>query len=108
MPAAVPRQPTADNTASEALRLGRAEEVLGQLNDRERLSVAYPELTVRQLAPLLGVSPSQCHVIRSRAVEIIRIELVDDDDAESVALLVMELGRIGLDTGAGSAVVVAR
>jgi hypothetical protein len=114
-----PASPTlypADSTASEALRLRRAAEVLAQLNDRERLSVAYPELTVRHLAPVLGVSPSQCHVIRGRAAETIRIELVDDDDAEGIALLVMELARNmadrnmadRVDSDAGSAVVVAR
>jgi hypothetical protein len=100
-----------DGTANEALRLRRAGEVVARLNDRERLAVAYPEYTVRQLAPVLGVSPSQCHVIRGRAVEIIRIEVIDDDDAEGVALLVMELARsvAGLvDSGRGSAVVVAR
>ncbi len=105
------RASPSDTTASEALRVRRAGEVLAQLNDRELLSVAFPELTVRQLAPLLGVSPSQSHVIRGRAAEIIRLELVDDDDAENVALLVMELGRVvvtRVDSGVGSAVVVAR
>ena len=95
-----------DGTADEALRLRRAAEVVGVLNDRERLAIGYPEYTVRQLAPLLGVSPSQGHVIRSRAAEIIRLELIDDDDAEGVALLVMELSR-ALDSGVASAVVVA-
>lgn len=101
----------ADQVASEALRRGRADEVVAELNDRERLAVGYPELTVRQLAPLLGVSPSQAHVIRSRAVEIMRTELLDDDDAEGIALLVMELGRMWaetMDTDAGSDVLVAR
>lgn len=107
----------ADTTASEALRWERAGEVLAELNDRERLAVAYPELTIRQLAPVMGASPSQCHVIRSRAVEIIRIELVDDDDAEGIALLVMERGRDlarrlaadpSVDSAAGSAVVVGQ
>ena len=100
-----------DSTASEALRLRRAGEVLAELNDRERLTMAYPELTVRQLAPLLGASPSQCHVIRGRAAEIVRLELVDDDDAEAVALLVMDLARSLadlVDNDAGSAVGVAR
>ena len=112
---------SSDSTASEALRLRRAAEVLARLNEREGLSVAYPELTVRQLAPVLGVSPSQSHVIRGRAAEIIRIELVDDDDAEGVALLVMELARsvadrssagrnpaLGVDREPGSAVGIAR
>ncbi len=121
--------PRSDGTANDGLRLQRAAEVLGELGDRERLTVAYPELTVRQLAPVLGVGASQCHVIRSRAAEIIRLELVDDDDAENVALLVMELARHltdrleragrmdradqlnradGVDTAAGFAVVTAR
>jgi len=106
----------ADSTAGEALRRQRASEVLAELNDRERLTVAYPELTVRQLVPVVGVSASQCHVIRNRAAEIIRIELVDDDDAEGVALLVMELARTTtsrsvagiVDSDAGSAVVIAQ
>ncbi len=99
------------STESEALRVGRATEVLDQLNDRERLAVGFPELTVRQLAPVLGVSPSQGHVIRGRAAEVIRVELVDDDDAEGVALLVMELARKwagAVDKAAASAVVLAR
>ena len=83
----------ADSTADEALRLRRAAEVVDELNDRERLSLAYPELTVRQLAPVLGASPSQAHTVRARAAQVVRAELLDDDDAEGVALLVMELSR---------------
>jgi hypothetical protein len=87
----------ADRTGSQALRYLRATEVLARLNDRERLSVARPEYTVRELAPMLGVSPSQSHLIRQRAATIMRTELVDDDDAEGIALLVMELGRSWAD-----------
>lgn len=85
--------PSGADPASEATRARRAAEVLAELNDRERLSVAYPELAVRQLVPLLGVSSSQCHVVRGRAAEVIRLELVDDDDAEGIALVVMQLAR---------------
>jgi hypothetical protein len=98
-----------DRTGGDALRMLRAREILDQLNDRERLAVAYPEYTVRQLAPVLGVSASQAHLIRQRAVEVIAAELVDDDDAEGIALLVMELGRTwagSLDTDARSPVLV--
>ncbi|MGI8806458.1 MAG: hypothetical protein ACR2KK_01130 [Acidimicrobiales bacterium] len=101
----------ADRTGSDALRLLRAAEVLGQLNDRERLAVARPEYSVRQLAPVLGVSASQSHQVRLRAVTVIQSELVDDDDAEGIALLVMELSRAWadrVDTEARSAVQVAR
>lgn len=101
----------ADRTGSDALRSLRAAEVLAQLNDRERLAVARPEYTVRQLAPVLGVSASQSHLIRMRAVTIIQSELVDDDDAEGIALAVIELGRAWadrVDTAARSAVQVGR
>ncbi len=87
-----------DRTGSEALRSVRAAEVLVQLNDRERLAVARPEYTIRQLAPLLGVSPSQSHLVRQRAAAVIRAELIDDDDAEGIALSVMELGRRWADS----------
>ena len=101
----------ADSTADEALRRSRAAEVLDLLDERERLALAYPELTVRQLAPVLGASPSQCHVIRNRAAAVLRLELVDDDDAEGVALQLLEMSRKwadSVDNAAGSAVVVAR
>lgn len=101
----------ADRTGSEALRLLRATEVLAELNDGERLAVAHPEYTVRQLAPLLGVSGSKAHLIRQRAVAVIQAELLDDDDGEGVALLVIELARAwvaGVDTDARSDVLVGR
>jgi hypothetical protein len=100
-----------DRTGSEALRYLRAIEVVAELNDRERLSVARPEYTVRELSPVLGVSPSQSHLIRRRAAAVIQVELVDDDDAEGVALLVIELCRRWadrVDTAARSTVGVAR
>ena len=98
-----------DRTGAEALRLVRATEVLALLDDRERLAVAFPEYSVRELGPVLGAGPSQSHLIRRRAVEIIRAEVLDDDDGEAVALLVMELARIwadDVDSRAGSPVLV--
>ena len=108
--------PRTDSTGSEALRLLRATEVLALLNDRERLSVAYPEYSVRELAPVLGVSPSQAHLIRRRAIEIIQVEVLDDDDGEGIAMLVMELAKVWaggisapvMDTEPSSPVLVAR
>lgn len=108
---AVGEAPHTDRTGHEALRPQRAAEVLELLDDRERLAIAYPEYSVRQLAPMLGASPSQSHLIRARAVEIIRSELVDDDDAEGVARLVFEMGRMWaqtMDTQGRSDVLVAR
>jgi len=101
----------ADRTSSEALRLLRATEVVAELNDGERLTVAYPEYTVRQLAPMLGISASKAHLVRQRAIAVIQGELLDDDDGEAVALLVMELARdwvAGVYTGARSDVLALR
>ncbi|MGH9278124.1 MAG: hypothetical protein ACRD12_08460 [Acidimicrobiales bacterium] len=109
-PATPPGDAPADTTGSAATRLVRAREVLAELNDRERVSVAYPEYTVRQLGPMLGVSASQSHLIRRRATEIMRLELLDDDDAEAIALLVIELARVwavDVDNEARSPVLVA-
>lgn len=80
-----------DQTGSEALRAMRAREIMGLLNDRERCAIAFHEYTVRQLAPLLDVSASRAHVIRRHALELVKAELVDDDDAEGVAMQVLEL-----------------
>lgn len=97
-----------DRTGSEALRLLRATEVLAELNDGERLAVAYPEYTVRQLAPMLGASASKAHMVRQRAIAVIQAELLDDDDGEAVALLVMELARTWVDSDARSDVLAVR
>ena len=105
---AVGQSAGADRTGSEALRLLRATEVLAELNDGERLVVAYPEYTVRQLAPMLGVSASKAHLIRQRAIAVIAAELLDDDDGEAVALLVMELARNWVDTETTSDVLAVR
>ncbi|MEW6153380.1 MAG: hypothetical protein AB1673_05225, partial [Actinomycetota bacterium] len=113
-----PPTPTAapgdDATGDQAVRAMRAGEVLARLTDRERLSVAYPEYTVRELGPLLGRGPSQAQTIRARAAAIIGGELQGDDDGEAIALLVIELARewaegpAWADTGTRSAVLAGR
>lgn len=105
------RPEPADSTGSAATRSMRAVEVLAQLADPERVAVAYPELPIRQLGPRLGVSPSQAHIVRGRASEIIRTELLDDDDAENIAVAVMGLAKAwadGMDSQTRSDVVIAR
>jgi len=89
-----PVSSTFDATADEALREARATEILALLNDRERLALAWLECPVRELGPLLGVGPSQAHVIRKGATELLRIELVDDSDQEAIAAHVLELARL--------------
>jgi hypothetical protein len=85
--------PAMDSTADAALRESHAEEILALLNDRERAALAWPEYTIRELAPLLGVGPSQAHIVRRRAIEMLKEELADDPDAEAVAGRVLELAR---------------
>lgn len=83
----------ADSTADAALRDSRAQEILELLNDRERIALAWPEYTIRELAPILGISPSQAHLVRRRAIEILREELADDSDGDAVAGRILELTR---------------
>jgi hypothetical protein len=85
--------PVMDSTADAALRDARAQEILGLLNDRERAALAWPEYTVRELAPILGVGPSQAHIVRRRAIEILKEELADDPDGEAVAGRILERAR---------------
>jgi hypothetical protein len=92
-PAGSEGYPARDSTADTALRESRAREILDLLNDRERAALAWPEYTVRELAPVLGVSPSQAHLIRRRAVEILKEELADDPDGEALAGRILELAR---------------
>lgn len=92
-PGALDGYPARDSTADAALRESRAAEILVVLNDRERVALAWPEYTVRELAPVLGVGPSQAHIIRRRAIEMLREELADDPDGEAVAGRVLALAR---------------
>ena len=82
-----------DATGDAALRESRALEVFGLLNDRERLALGWPEYTVRDLAPVLGVGSSQAQVIRRRATAVLKSELIDDPDGEAVAGRILELAR---------------
>ena len=84
----------ADRTGSEALRLLRATEVLAELNDARapgrRLSrVHRPPARPHARAS----SASQAHLDPPAGGRRHPAELVDDDDGEAVALLVMELAR---------------
>lgn len=85
------------DTEQEALRSHSANEVLAALNDRQRLSIAFPEYSVRELSTVLGVSPSQAHVVRRQAIQIMSTELAGDEDAEAIASLVIDLSRIWAD-----------
>ena len=93
-----------DATGDAALRESRALEVFGLLNDRERLALGWPEYTVRDLAPLLGVGSSQAQVIRRRATAVLKSELIDDPDGEAVAGRILELARTWAEEWTGRGV----
>lgn len=93
-----------DTTADAALREARAEEILGLLNDRERAALGYPEYTIRELAPILGVGPSQAQIVRRRAIEILQEELADDPDGEAVAGRILERARSWAEQWTGGGV----
>lgn len=82
-----------DTTGSAALRELRAAEVFSLLNDAERISIGQPGVPVARLGPMLGVSGSSAALIRKRAVTILKAQLEDEEDGQSVADAVLELAR---------------
>lgn len=90
---APPRGPT-DATGSAALVDIRADEVFSRLNEQERAALGLAEVSVEGLGAMLGVSGSKAHLIRRRAVSILRDELNDDEDGQDIATGVLERARI--------------
>lgn len=82
-----------DTTGAAALLDIRAAEVFSLLNDAERVSLGVPGVPVAQLGPLLRMSGSSAALIRKRAIMIIKDELDDEEDGQSVANAVLELAR---------------
>ena len=84
---------SADETGGEVANRMRAMEVLMLLTDRQRIALAFPELGVRELGPLVGVSHSQAQVVRQQAVAAVRSELCEEEEGQQVAELVLEFAR---------------
>ncbi len=82
---------------AQTVQVSRAAGILSLLDERERIAIAYPEYTIRELALLLGAGPSQAHLIRQRAVDTLREQLRGDIDGEELALTVLRLARNSLD-----------
>lgn len=83
-----------DQIGDDIVNRDRALEVFALLSDRERLALAYVHLKVRDLAPLIGLGHSQAAIVRTRAGEILQEELVDEENGQEVAELVLELSKI--------------
>jgi hypothetical protein len=82
-----------DATGDQVLIEIRANEVLGRLNDHERVAIGLPAVPVATLGPMLGVSGSNAALIRKRAVTILQNELRDEDGGQAVADAVLDLAR---------------
>ena len=89
---AVP-DPSIHDPADVATRRPRAEQILSRLTPRQRLAIAHYELTVRMLEPVLGVSRTQAALARSTAQDVLREELADDPDGDSIVLAVVDLAQ---------------
>lgn len=90
-----PEQFTAspDTTGVAALLDIRAAEVFSLLNDAQRVSIGLAEVPVARLGPILGISGSSAALVRKRAIVIMRDELDEEEDGQSVADAVLELAR---------------
>lgn len=82
-----------DTTGAAALLDIRAAEVFSLLNDAERVSLGVPGVPVAQLGPILRMSGSSAALIRKRAIMIIKDELDNEEDGQSVANAVLEFAR---------------
>lgn len=82
-----------DTTGAAALLDIRAAEVFSLLNDAQRVSIGLPEVPVARLGPVLGISGSSAALVRKRAIAILKDELDEEEDGQSVADAVLELAR---------------
>lgn len=89
--------PGLDQVGDTVVNRARALEVCAQLSDRERIAVAHHDLTARQLGPLIGLGHSQAAVVANRAVEILREELLGEDNGQEVAEMVVQIARLWCD-----------
>ena len=71
----------------------RAGEIFGALGERERLLLAHPDKTVRELREVIGLGPTQAAEVKTRLYAYLRLELQDDDDFEAVLFHLVDQAR---------------
>lgn len=69
----------------------RAIEIFNSLSDRERIIMAHPESSVRDLAGLINAGKSQAAQIRQRLLDRLSAELADDDQPGATATVLCTL-----------------
>lgn len=82
-----------DTTGTAALMDIRAAEVFKLLNDAQRISIGLPEVPVARLGLILGISGSSAALVRKRAIAMLKEELDEEEDGQSVADAVLDLAR---------------
>jgi hypothetical protein len=76
----------AGDSATAAVADLHAADLFDTLSDRERIILADPEATVRDLAQQLDVGKSQAALLRQRLFDRLRCELDGDDDIDEVVI----------------------
>lgn len=88
-----PSRGSSDGTGDAVLVELRAHQVFSQLNDAERISVGWAEMSTADLGTALGVSKSKAAYIRKRAIALLHDELADDENGQAAAELILDLAR---------------
>jgi hypothetical protein len=85
-----PADPAGD-PASRTLANIRAVEIFDPLSDRERIILVNLDLSVRELAFVIGTGKSQAAELRQRLTDHLITELEDDDDQQGTARALTDL-----------------
>jgi hypothetical protein len=91
-----PIDPSSDPGAETASMM-TATEVFDGLSDRERIVVANLDLTVRDLAKLVGTGKSQASELRQRLLDRLTTVLDEDEDLQGTVAALIELCDRWLD-----------
>lgn len=73
-----------DDAGSATVDSSQAIGFFNQLTDRERIILANPDKTARELAPLVGLKHAQTAVVRQRLFDRVRDTVVRSEDPEGV------------------------
>lgn len=88
--------PLAEPPADAAEIAEQVRTVWPELSDRDRLVLAHPEASVRELAEVLGVGKSAAADARTRLAARLRDLLDDEEDSETVVAALLEAARAWL------------
>jgi len=73
-----------DDAGSATVASSQALDFFNRLTDRERIILANPDKTARELAPLVGLKHAQTAVVRQRLFDRVRDEVAESEDPEGI------------------------